>query len=274
VLDKRAIEAKYTALKKELNGLSPDTVLAAYFESSHRIVYPTVFEDFGSLATVLHQAGCRIAFINVFEHGREMAQTVVEAVASSLDAVELYNTQDCAGRPTEEIESFARFINALNARAQAEGRAPLQPICGSDATGRNPKIPGMGFIFEDQVIGKLRKKYLKRHLPLPALVSAMVRAHGAPVDEASLVQQAVPRIVSMGKIVGLEAGPIATDDERIGLRRAWRYLNPRVKTQFAPSLVFGGYCIYRASICVPLDRDHRVSHEHRRSHFHSRSKAQ
>jgi len=235
--DKKTIETTYETLKKELNRLSPDTLLSEYFDSPHAISYQTVFDDIAVLSTKLRNAGCSVKFVIPLEHGVEKAKAVVQEWGSFLDAIEIYNTQDCVSRKTEEVESFARFINQRNiaARAvaqshgQAGGQSSLQPSCGSDATGRNPKIPGMGFIFEDQITGKLRQKYLKRHIKLPPLVSAMIRAANEPIDETSLQDKDLPCIVSMGKISGIEAFPYTSDDERIGLRRAWRYLNPTFK---------------------------------------------
>ena len=228
-LRREEIEAKYSELKKELNQLSPDTVLSTYFDTPHIISYQSAFDDLESISQMLKKAGCSIKFVQPLEHGLDLAKQALIKRGRCIDAVEIYNIQDCIGRNPEEIEDFARFVNELNKSAAAEGRNLLKPICGSDATGRNPKIPGMGFIFEDQIIGNLRKRYIKRHMRLPSLISAMIRSSESPVDEAILKDSAVPRIVCMGKISGSWNRATTGDEERIGLLRAWRYFNPTFK---------------------------------------------
>jgi len=220
---------EYKRLKEELNGLSADSVLSAYFDAPHMIEYETVFSDLGGLSEKLRGAACGIKFIHPLEHGLEGARGVVEKYSESLDSVEVYNTQDCAGRKGEEVEAFARYVNERNKSALRGGGRFLRPVCGSDATGRNPKIPGMGFIYEDGVRGKLRQKYIRRHVKLPELVSAMVRAGDVAVEEGELKGKDVPKIISMGKVSSGEGYTSTSDDEKIGPLRAWRYFNPTFK---------------------------------------------
>ncbi len=227
--ERRQIEEKYKSLKDELNGLSPDSVLSAYFDAPHMIEYETVFTNLQGLSEKLHGAGCKIKFIHPLEHGLEAAKEIIEKYWGSFDSVEVYNTQNCAGRKEGEVEEFARYLNERNRRAAEEGEKLLRPVCGSDATGRNPKIPGMGFIYEDGITGKLRQKYIKRHVKLPALVSAMIKAGERPVDENALAEKAVPRIISMGKVSSGEGYTSTSEDEKVGPVRAWRYFNPTFK---------------------------------------------
>jgi hypothetical protein len=228
-VEKAAIESKYAELRKELRELSTDVLLSEYFEAPHAISYQTVFGDLKSLSDLLHGAGCTIKFIHPLEYGTEKAASVLEQFEECLDSVEIYNTQDCIGRNPEEIDTFARVINEYNKRAAHENRKFVRPVCGSDATGRNPKIPGMGFIFEDQLSGKLRQRYIKRHIALTPLVSAMVRANNVPVEEAALQKNLVPRIISMGKVSSGEGYTSTSGDEKIDPIRAWRYFNPTFK---------------------------------------------
>lgn len=227
--EKLTIEGKYSELRKELRELSPETLLGEYFQGPHAISYQTVFHDLDFLARALHESGCSVKFIHPLEYGAEGAAAVLERCAECLDSVEIYDTQDSVYRSPEEIDAFARLVNAHNRRASTEGLKPLRPVCGSDATGRNPKIPGMGFIFEDQISGKLRQRYIRRHIALSPLISAMVRAEDGAVDEAGLQASSVPRIISMGKVSSGEGYTSTSGDERIGPLRAWRYFNPAFK---------------------------------------------
>jgi len=150
---KGEIDRKYSVLKNELRALSPDTILSKYFEDPHAISYQTVFEDLASLSNLLHDAGCTITFIQPLEHGLENAASVLGPFGDYLDRVEIYNTQDCINRKPEEVDAFARLVNERNKRAAMEHKKILQPVCGSDSTGRNPKIPGMGFILRIRLQG-------------------------------------------------------------------------------------------------------------------------
>jgi hypothetical protein len=95
-----------------------------------------------------------------------------------IDQIEIYNMQDSIHRDPDEIIQFCRFVNELNRQNQREGIGALIPVCGSDATGRSPEIPGMGFIFSDKVIGWNRKRYLK--LRMAGHWRPRMRAWGRP----------------------------------------------------------------------------------------------
>ena len=88
---------------------------------------------------------------------------------------------DAASRDPEEVLRFARHVNDLNRRSAR--KRPLAPVCGSDSTGRSPRLPGMGFIFADRLTGKLARRYVSRHVSLPPFISAMIRAGGSPVED-------------------------------------------------------------------------------------------
>jgi hypothetical protein len=147
-----------------------------------------------------------------------------------IDMVEIYNTPDRVGRDIEEIMRLAHLVNDLNAESASEGTPPYVPLCGSDATGWNPQVPGMGFIFEDRIIGKLRKKYITRHLALPPLISAMTLAGGKPVTPTDV--EKAPTIISMGKISSWAGNPLPdqseSSDSLVPPLRALRYLNRKL----------------------------------------------
>jgi len=227
--EKLNIDAQYSRAKKELNGLSPDSILSLYFDTPHIISYQSVFDDIEKLSIVLRAADCRIKFIHPLEYGLECAQHVVMRWGHCLDSIEIYNTQDCTGRDPSEIETFARFVNTYNIKVASLVGRFLKPVCGSDATGRNPKIPGMGFVFEDRITGSLRQRYIKRHLHLPPFVSAMIKARDTSVDESKWSASSSPQIISMGKVSSGEGYTSTSDDEKIGPLRAWRYSNPLFK---------------------------------------------
>jgi hypothetical protein len=230
----KAIDEAYAALKAEFRGLTPEVLLERHFAGARIVNYHSVFDDIGQASRVLREAGCGLKMLHPLEHGFERARRLLATRGEDLDFVELYNTQDCIGRDPQEVLDFADAVNDLNRELKAAGRPPLIPVCGSDSTGRNPKIPGMGFIFADQITGKKKLAYLERHLSLPALVSAMIKAEGAPVERAD-VDSCQP-IVCLGKISGGSGfGPgedISSDQAVVPPSKALRYLNPWVKNLF------------------------------------------
>lgn len=232
---RKAAEEAYARLKKEFRDMSAETVLKRYFDGPSLIEYQSVFDDPASVKAALALAGCTLKVLHPLEHGLEKAREMLGTCRGVVDVVEIYNNQDCVLRDPSEVLELARTVNAANISAAAAGTAgavrfaPFIPVCGSDSTGRHPKIPGMGFIRADRILGGKRESFLARHMALPPLVSAMVSAGGEPVDESAA--QAAPAVVCLGK--GAESG-IAMDDSAsenadITMGRAWRYLNPAVK---------------------------------------------
>ena len=221
-------EGRYAKLRAEYRELSPEGLRQHYFSSQEIGGYQTVFTDLGKIKTTIAAAGCQLKVIHPLEHGLDAASKLLEAGVGIIDSVELYNIKDSAHRDPEEIISLSRLINHLNEESQARGTPPYLPVCGSDATGRNPSMPGMGFIWEDKLQAKFRRRYKKRHIALPAAVSALIAAKGKPIslEQATLA----PLILSMGKLPNRIYNLIGDESEndwaRIPLSRALRYLNP------------------------------------------------
>ncbi len=232
----RQIDETYDRLKKRVKNLSPDALLEKYFSDPSIIEYESVFSDIREVRSALEKTGCKLKILHPLEHGKEPARRVLAENRGRIDEVEIYNTQDCVQRNADEVLWLARLVNDLNSRAGSEGFPPYIPVTGSDSTGRHPKIPGMGFVYADTLLPSQRDAFLKRHIALPGLVSAMARAGGKPVDESAA--GTAPLIISLGKIS--EGSGHAAGFESVGENtlipplRAWRYLNPTVK-----NLIFG-----------------------------------
>lgn len=237
-LDRAGNDGLHATLKRQAREASPEGLLELYFSGEGAGDYRTVFEDAAGVAEAFQASGCRVKLIAPLEHGIESACHAVDLLQDCLSSVEVYNTQDAARSGEEELLAFAKRVEHLNVRRAGEGKAPCLPVCGSDATGRNPKIPGMGFICGQQVSGKYAKRYLNRHRPLPAYLSALILAEGKPVDPADLASTGARRIWSMGKIAttspwlspgGQKGAPDAGKGKFVPPLRAWRHFNPLFK---------------------------------------------
>jgi hypothetical protein len=221
-------EERYTRLRSEYRELTPDGLRQQYFSNPDIGSYQTVFNNLGQLKETLALSGCQLKILHPLEHGFDAARKLLESSVGIIDRVEVYNMKDAARRDPDEILALSRLVNRLIAESQARGIQPFIPVCGSDATGRNPSIPGMGFIREDKLTGKYRRRYKKHHVVLPSAVSALITTKGNPAAPEQHIP--VPAILSMGKItsrpMNLVGDELESDWARIPPARAIRYLNP------------------------------------------------
>lgn len=224
----RIVDERDARVRNEYRTLNPEQLRIKYFTNPEIGDYQTVFTDIAGIKSTLAEAGCSLKVLHPLEYGFEPAQKLLEACRGIIDRVEIYNMQDSVKRDPDEILRFARLVNEHNEKSAEDGSAPFIPVCGSDSTGRSPAIPGMGFIGENKLKGKLRKQFIKRHIALPAYISAMVEAKGVPV--VSEPAASAPRILSLGKTSGGRTNLIgdesSMEDTFIPPTRAWRYLNP------------------------------------------------
>jgi len=226
--DYRVVSGKYSKIRMEYVRLSPEILRRRYFGNPVLGDYASVFDDLERLSARLAEARCAIKVLHPLEHGLDKALELLEGARGLVDQVEIYNMQDSVKRDPDEIARFCRAVNELNLRSAREGRPGFLPVCGSDATGRSPEIPGMGFVFEDKVTGRRRKAWLARHVALPTSVARMVTAGSSPIDLGTT--DGCPRLFSMGKISEGRANKIGDESEDeaipVPLHSAIRYVNP------------------------------------------------
>jgi hypothetical protein len=226
----RIIEDRYQNLRTEYRTLYADGLQKKYFTNPDIGDYQTVFSDMPKLKAILAKAGCALKVLHPLEYGYEMASRLLEHNRGVIDRVEIYNMQDSIRRDPEQLLKLARLVNEMNADSERKGLAPYIPVSGSDSTGRSRTVPGMGFVRADMVRGTYRRKYIKRHIALPALVSAMIEAKGKPVDADAIAT--APVIISMGKItdsaIAEKRIPRGEENETalVPPSKVWRYLNP------------------------------------------------
>ncbi len=223
----RAAEEAFSTLRKAFREMSPDSLLLQYFSGPALIDYQSAFDDIKAVKAMLSAAGCKLKILHPLEYGIDKAVEALSDCRGLIDIIELYNIQDCLQRNPDEVMRFARFVNGMNESAQRDGGPAFLSVCGSDSTGRHPKIPGMGFMRENNIMGAKKADFLSRHVSLPPFVSAMIAAGDKPVQETDA--KAVPPIVCLGKTSEGEAESPQGENAYIPPRRAWRYLNPSLK---------------------------------------------
>jgi hypothetical protein len=217
-----AAELRYASARSEYRSMSPDALRRRFFPDPQAADHTSAFDDLPKLRKALTRAECGLRLIHPLEHGLEAATRLLEAHGNILDEVEVYNAHDCFGRGEAEIASLCSLVDGLGAR----GAAP-SAVVGSDATGRDPAIPGMGFVLSERRAGSYRERYERRHGRLPEAVSRIVLGASRQPAGASAAGRG---IVFMGKS-SKPAENLVGDEEdspqaAIPLRRALRYLNP------------------------------------------------
>jgi len=267
------LSSRYAELRKSYVELNSESLRATYFSNLDLSDYPTAFEDLESAVRRLKAAGGKIKVLHPLEHGLDRAYELLLTAHQWIDFVEIYNMYDSINRSIDDILRFTGFIDALNggeierlepflvgqhlslserriaSAVRAIGEKHLIPVCGSDSTGRSRTIPGMGFIYADDIFGKHRRRYLEHHFALPELVSRSVAAGGSPPGaEAAPGRHA--SIISMGKAT--KGAPNKVGDEHettpIPADRALRYLNAALK-----SLLYIGVGFLFAYLALGLD---------------------
>lgn len=253
------ISATYRRIRELYTTLSPAHIKSEYFSGKNIFDYDSAFASEADIMPDLKQSGALITYNHPLEHGFESAVETVLAAHPYIDQIELMNMRDSMGRDPSEIMRLTRFVSLINTGTLSEAKQFLEdlnrrpidksrlesafekyhrnllvPIAASAATGWKPQVPGMGFIRESRIPKKSRKYFCQTHYRLPRPVSDLINGGGrrsSPDPENDRAPGTVDEIYCLGKsghfrpnLVGDEA-PI----ENIGLRRAWRYLNPALK---------------------------------------------
>ncbi len=249
------IEQRYRAARTALCELSPQSLRSAFFSDSSAEDYDSAFRNEAEVLPPLRALGGDITFVHPLAHGLPAAVNTLVHNAHAIDQVEVVNMHDAASRNPEENVAFCSFVQILNggSREQAERfledqqiaapapdalqaaltacqERPLVPVAGSDATGREPSIPGMGFIREASIPRKCRRAYARTHYRLPAPIAAAITGVDGRQPDAP---ETGPEhcVYSMGKSRPRRPNLVGDEVhfERVGVRRLWRYLNPRAK---------------------------------------------
>jgi hypothetical protein len=191
-LEFNIVRTRYEKIRQEYSSVSPDGLREKYIDGSSREDYDSSFKTDEDVLPRLAATGGSLVYIHPLEGGvRRAAETTLDNHAS-ITHVESFNMQDSFKRNPSDLRLFNSFIQALNGGNPRELKAlledleatpfddgflervlaryrerPLIPQCGSDSTGRDPTIPGMGFISPERIPAKSRRHYEKSHYALP-----------------------------------------------------------------------------------------------------------
>lgn len=255
-----AILSRYESTRKTYEGISRSELAAKYLATRSSVDYDSVFADELPLLERLSRLPGKLAMIHPLELGLKKAIKHIIEFSGLITNVETMNLRDSASRNPSDIIVFNKFIFSLNNRPLDEISAFLEqndisgisseqlekakavttqrcilPNCGSDSTGRNKLIPGMGFIRSSQLCPKIRKEFLEKHVVLPQPISTLYLNRGRFSKElASDDLGEHDAIVCMGKQTQIPGQKVGDEAEvaSVDLHHFWRYLNPEIKNFF------------------------------------------
>ena len=254
-----AIHTRYKECRHTYTHLSRADLAAKYLASRSSVDYNSCFDSELPLLETLGRLPGKIVLIHPIELGLKKAIKHVIEFAGYITNVETMNLRDSASRNPSDVIVFNKFIFYLNnrpvsemvgfleqhdvagiplenletARALTEQRV-IVPNCGSDSTGRNKLIPGMGFIRSSMISPAIKKEYLERHILLPKPIANLYLSRGKWSKELHYDEGDQETIVCMGKQLPPLESKIGDEEEVefVGITRFWRYLNPNLKNVF------------------------------------------
>ncbi|MBF0499978.1 MAG: hypothetical protein HQM09_07585 [Candidatus Riflebacteria bacterium] len=249
------ITTQYDNVREFFETMTPDSLRAQYMDSRDVVDYDSVFQDEESLMKLLIGEGGKIIFIHPLEMGLREAMLYIMRYAHLITHIESFNLRDSMIRNANDLIIFNKFVYNFNnstteellsfleqqgltglkseevrkAQDSVRGRG-LIPICGSDSTGRDPTIPGMGFIRINRIPQSIASSFCKTHFTIPRPIADLITHKGIkhPGGDSGHENS---EIICMGKIVKPVRNTIGDEEhvELIGLERFMTYLNPFLK---------------------------------------------
>lgn len=255
------LTSQYETVRRYYEDMSPERLNEKFLEDRAQVDYDSAFLEEDNIFPQLIACGGEIKFIHPLQIGMKNAVTTLIKNHKFITRVETFNNTDSSRRNPNELILFNKFIEIINNKSYAElqrfltewkisdlpeetilaalnhyHEIPVVPKCGSDATGRDPKIPGMGFIKSKSIPPGGRKWFVATHAIIPAPISSLILGEGRPLPDAqwNKLSEDERHIVLMGSkkqrrknLIGDES-----EEEAISLPRYMKYLNPWIKNFF------------------------------------------
>ncbi|MDY0061073.1 MAG: hypothetical protein RBU45_14800 [Myxococcota bacterium] len=249
------LRQEYQRARAEYAECRPDRLAEHFGLAARRHEdYDSAFASLADLDPVLQACGGRLAFIHPLSQGAENAVRTLIREHRRIAEVETFNASDSGFRDPADLRRLNRLVELLDQGRPAEveellagwrieglttaevqaacawyQQQPLLARCGSDYIGGVTQVPGMGFIFASRLCKEGRRLLERnRHPTLPVTIARLVaQQRGLPFgedgNEEGLYILSPPKPM-VPNLVGDEHV-----DDRVSLRRFWRYLNPSLK---------------------------------------------
>lgn len=247
--------AQYQAVRDQYVTMNPWSLFSQFIEIGEAGDYDSDFTDEQPLLDTLIAQGGEVVWIHPLEIGLKESMVNLLRHAGRISHVETLNLRDSTHRNPNDLIVFNKLVYLLNngtasdldhffeqngipeatpdlcrqALAAIQTRG-IVPICGSDSTGRDPAIPGMGFVKTSRIPPAIRQSFLESHYKLARPIAQLVVTEGKKVPQDAYDEESFD-VICMGKIgkpirntVGDE-----TETDQVTLSRFWNYLNPTAK---------------------------------------------
>lgn len=245
--------SKYESIRRRYEELAPEDLYHKYIDDKDVVDYESVFFEENDILPTLASLSGRIVLLNPFS--LELNKSVINLLENCayLTNVELFNSRDSIRRSPNDLLVYKKLLKLLNNGPLDElksffvnhgiklpGHLDLEkihnaikvrhiiPLCGSDSTGRDPTIPGMGFIRESKVSKSIKKKFSKDHFKMPKPLAQLILNKGMVTSDDT---NAADNILFLGKIGRTFKNKVG-DEENIALPSIfnfYNYLNPNLK---------------------------------------------
>lgn len=259
-----SIEAKYIETRDFFKKLNRDDLANQYLAQRSVVDYDSAIETEPDMLIKLSKLPGEIVLLHPLELGLNKAICHVINWIDYISNVETMNLRDTSTRNPSDVIVFNKFIFFLNntsidemsgfleqqginnisldAIKRAKGKVqkrPILPNCGSDSTGRNKSIPGMGFIKTSVLTPAVKRKYIEEHVILPKPISDLILNKGMYLGDDEH-EKDTSLIACMGREEPLEDNDIGDDQpiKFVGFRCLWRYLNNSLKNFIKISVGF------------------------------------
>jgi len=254
--DLQVLQSLYKTTRSTYEELTPEKLRLKYFENKSAFDYDSVFLSGEEILPELRALSCETVYIHPLEAGITKAITTIIKHHKYITQVETFNMQDSIYRNPVEYHIFNDFISLINRgsfedltdfceRSHITGISeeelsdactyyhsyPLRTRCGSDSTGRDPRIPGMGFIRLDSIAEKSSRNFFYRtHKELPFNVDICPgNKFDAGEDANNYYNKGA--IISLGKISEFKKNYVGDEENltEVNMNEFWTYLNPTLK---------------------------------------------
>ncbi|HOY66248.1 MAG TPA: hypothetical protein PLP29_05115 [Candidatus Ozemobacteraceae bacterium] len=248
------ITSQYESVREQYETMTPESLRSAYMEGRDVVDYDSEFAEEEPILDTLMSQGGRIVMIHPLEIGLKDSMLHLLRHSGRITHIETLNLRDSSARNPNDLIVFNKFIYLLNNGTEADvlhfleqhgitggelvkntleitQKRPLVPVCGSDSTGRDPTIPGMGFIKVNNIPESVRPEFLESHYKVPRPIADLVIREGKKDESPDTPIGSASDVVCMGKI-GKPFRNLVGDEETLSLvppGEFWAYLNPGLK---------------------------------------------
>lgn len=249
------IETKYKETRKYFEELNRYELANQYLAPRDVVDYNSAIESEIKIMKVLNNLPGEIVMLHPLELGPKNSIRHIINLVEYIPNVETMNLRDSTVRNPSDVIVFNKFIFFLNNKSAEEilnfleqqnikdipiekiikakeitAKRPIKPNCGSDSTGRNRNIPGMGFLRVSKLTPAIKADFLKKHVVLPQPVSDIVINKGVFKEHNEHIKDS-DSIVCLGKELPLVENKVGDEQQVdfIGFRKLWTYLNTHLK---------------------------------------------